>query len=87
MVRRQRNSRRRLFKSSIKLEIRRRDLRAKKCTKSVIQVHSCCCANLYLSLFFFYVPVAVAVVVAKALFYLKWCKCSKNTHWDWLNRV
>ena len=37
--------------------------------------------------FFFYVLVAVAVVVAKALFYLEWCKCSKNTHWDWLNRV
>ena len=36
---------------------------------------------------FLYVLVAVAVVVAKALFYLEWCKCSKNTHWDWLNRV
>ena len=83
MVRIERNSRRRLFKSSIKLEIRRRDVRAKKCTKSVIHVHSCCCANLNLSP----VPVAVAVVVAKALFYLEWCKCSKNTHWDWLNRV
>ena len=51
MIRRERNSRRRLFKSSIKLEIRRRDVRAKKCTKSVIHVHSCCCANLNLSLF------------------------------------
>ena len=36
---------------------------------------------------FFEVPVAVAVVVAKTLFYLKWCKCSKNTLCDWLNRV
>ena len=36
---------------------------------------------------FFEVPVAVAVVVAKALFYLEWCKCSKNTLCDWLNRV
>ena len=85
MVRRERNSRRRLFKSSIKLEIRHA-VRPKKCTKTVMHVHSCCCANLNLSLFF-YVLVAVAVVVAKALFYLEWCKCSKNTHWDWLNRV
>ena len=51
MVRRERNSHCRLFKSSIKLEIRRRDVRAKKCTKSVIHVHSCCCDNLNLSLF------------------------------------
>ena len=90
MVRRERNIRRRLFTSSIKREISHfqvvvRTVRAQKCTKSVMH----CCANLNLSSFFFFfdVLVAVAVVVAKALFYLKRCKFLKNTLCDWLNRV
>ena len=89
MVRRERNIRRRLFTSSIKREISYfqvvvRTVRAKKCTKSVMH----CCANVNLSVFFFFFLTfssAVAVVVAKALFYLKRCKCSKNTLCDWLN--
>lgn len=78
MFRRERNIRRCLFTFMYKKRTARAQLLL--CQPRPI-------AFVVVVVFFFDVLVAAAVLVAKALFYLKRCKCSKNTLCDWLNRV